>query len=156
MSIVMVVEDEPILLENMAKLLELSGFDVLRASDGVNAWNQIQNALLSGRSMPDLVLSDLMMPNLDGLGLLRLVRAEAALARLPFVILSARSDTQDMKTAFAAGATDYLVKPFDWNLLLQKLGTHLQKSQRSLFPELEETQVVERRSSPERWDVGLY
>jgi DNA-binding response OmpR family regulator len=148
MSIVMVVEDEPILLENMAKLLELSGFDVLKASDGINAWNQIQNGLLTGRSMPDLVLSDLMMPNLDGLGLLKLLRAEPTMSRLPFVVLSARSDTQDMKTAFAAGATDYLVKPFDWNQLLHKLGTHLQKTQRSLFPEFEEFSHPARAAHP--------
>lgn len=132
MSTILIVEDEPIILDNMAQILEISGFDTLQAVDGQEAWALLQSRLENQEPLPDLIVTDLMMPNLDGLGLIRLVKADTRMAHLPMLVLSARSEGSDIKNAFMNGATDYLVKPFDWEHLLQRIAHHLDRSQQQI------------------------
>ncbi len=81
------------------------------------------------RARPDLILSDVMMPVLDGFGLLREVRADPALADVPVILLSARAGEESRVEGVQAGADDYLVKPFSARELLARVATHLQLAQ---------------------------
>lgn len=119
---VMVVEDESVVLSNIGEILAMFNLDCCLGHDGENAFKQLSGMLDSGAALPDLIISDLMMPNLDGFGLLERVRKSEAMKRIPFVILSARSDPSDLKQAFALGADDYLVKPFDVTDLLDLIN----------------------------------
>jgi DNA-binding response OmpR family regulator len=72
-----------------------------------------------------MIVSDLMMPNMDGFDLLRAVRGDAHFKKLPFVLLSARSDASDLQQAFSLGANDYLIKPFEVEQLMDVIRYHL-------------------------------
>lgn len=115
---VMVVEDEPVVLSNIGEILGMMGFDCVLAFDGIKALKTLELCLQNGEELPGLIVSDLMMPNMDGFGLLKEVKSDDRLRSIPFVILSAQSDSSDLKQAFVLGAEDYLVKPFDVEDLL--------------------------------------
>ncbi|HEX4878631.1 MAG TPA: response regulator [Limnobacter sp.] len=122
---VMIVEDDRTILENMAQLLTLSGLHVLEAHDGMMAMNLLQQLKDTPDHRPCLIISDLMMPSMDGYQLLRAVRKDPVYETLPFVLLSARSDASDIQRAFALGASDYLVKPFEVEQLIELVRYHL-------------------------------
>lgn len=124
---IIVVEDEPIVLSNIGDILQMSGLEPVLAFDGARARELIQKIHASGEPVPSLIISDLMMPNLDGFGLLEFVRNTPSFEHVPFVILSAKSDSADLKRAFLMGATDYLVKPFEIDDLLNIVSKHLIK-----------------------------
>lgn len=125
MQRIIVVEDEPIVLSNIGDILQMSGLEPILAYDGARAKELLNKIHSSGEPLPSLILSDLMMPNLDGYGLLEYVRETPAFEHLPFVILSAKSDSADLKRAFLMGVTDYLVKPFEIEDLLNVVSKHL-------------------------------
>lgn len=118
MARIMIVEDDSIILSNLSQLLGMTGLDVLEASDGQEAWTLLEAGRGNSRLVPNVILSDLMMPNLDGFQLLSAVRADRDFSHIPFVLLTARSDSSDVKTAFDLGASDYLVKPFELDELI--------------------------------------
>ena len=122
---VMIVEDDLTILSNLAEILRLSGLDVVEAHDGQVAWNLLMDDLREKRAIPTMIVSDLMMPNMDGFELLSAVRADPELQRVTSVLLSARSDVSDMQQAFHLGANDYLVKPFDIDHLIGVIRYHL-------------------------------
>ena len=95
--------------------LSLSGHSVLEAADGRSAL-----ALLA-RADVDVVLLDLMMPDLDGFSVLRRLRADERLRDLPVVLLTARGSERDHETAFRSGADAYLTKPFDLDVVEERL-----------------------------------
>ena len=97
-------------------LVVLDGYDVTTAGDGVEALERLR------RAGTDLVLTDVMMPRLDGFGLLRAVREDPALTTTPVVMLSARAGEEGRLDGLQAGADDYLLKPFDRAALEQKLS----------------------------------
>ena len=99
--------------------LLLPYWDVEVASDGKQA---LDSAL---RDPPDLVLSDIMLPELDGLGLLQALRADPCTCTTPFILLSARAGEEARVAGLSAGADDYLVKPFGARELIARIGTHL-------------------------------
>lgn len=125
---IIVVEDEPIVLSNIGDILQMSGLEPVLAYDGARAKELLTKIHSSGEPLPSLILSDLMMPNLDGYGLLEFVRQTPAFEHLPFVILSAKSDAADLKRAFLMGVTDYLVKPFEIDDLLSIVSKNLPKN----------------------------
>lgn len=118
MSRIMVVEDEPIVLNNIAEIMKFFGLETVCAYDGANAKALLLQMNESAQGLPDLIISDLMMPNMDGLALLDFVRSFAPTAHIPFLVLSAKSDSHDLREAFDKGATEYMVKPFDVENLL--------------------------------------
>lgn len=124
---VMIVEDDLIILENVSQLLQLNGLNVIEAHDGQMALSYLQDPDNQGLKMPMVIVSDLMMPNMDGFDLLRAVRADPTLQSMPFVLLSARSDSSDLQQAFALGANDYLIKPFEVDQLMEVIRYHLAK-----------------------------
>lgn len=105
-ALILVAEDEPEIRANLGRLLRLEGFDVSLAASGHQALELLQTRL------PDLVLTDLMMPGMDGRQLLRTLRGDPRTARLPVVFLSARVDAGEIQDALAGGASSYVTKPF--------------------------------------------
>ena len=101
----LLIEDEPTMGELIAAALELEGFAVLRAAHGA------EGIALARRHRPALVVCDVMMPELDGYGVLAALRADPALAATPFIFLTARGERKDLRLGMASGADDYLTKP---------------------------------------------
>jgi len=133
MTKILCVEDEAFLREDIAEELEDSGYEVIQAGDGKEGLEQI----LEHR--PDLVLSDITMPNMDGYELLRAVRTEhAEFAEMPFIFLSALSDRDHVLDGMRIGADDYLIKPIDFELMLVKVEASLRQSQRFIRKKEEE------------------
>ncbi|HEY0468776.1 MAG TPA: ATP-binding protein, partial [Polyangiaceae bacterium] len=109
---------------------------------------------LARKSVPDLILSDVMMPNLDGFGLLRALRADPRTASIPVVMLSARAGEAPRIAGLAAGANDYLIKPFSAKELIARVATHLElgrlrRASDLLLAEREELLVREREARRE-------
>ncbi|GAA4714080.1 hypothetical protein GCM10023215_66520 [Pseudonocardia yuanmonensis] len=115
---VLVVEDDPDMRDHLRRLLSES-WSVHAVATGVEALD------LARSDPPDLVVADVMMPELDGIGLLRALRADARTAGLPVVLLSARAGEEAAVEGLAAGADDYLVKPFSARELLARVANHL-------------------------------
>ena len=122
-EVILVVDDDRDIVRFVEVNLRLHGFDVITASDGQHALSVIEN------NRPDLVLVDLMMPNLDGLGLTRRLRADPLTAALPIIMLTARAMTADKVLGLSAGADDYLVKPFDTLELVARVRSTLRRNQ---------------------------
>ena len=118
----LVVDDDPVIVELLRINFEIEGFEVLSASDGEEGFQRARS------ERPDLVLSDIMMPRVDGLQLLRRLRADPATARLPVMLLSAKAQHAEVEQGLAMGAADYITKPFDPLELLDRvhavLGDH--------------------------------
>ncbi len=118
----LVVDDDPVILKLLRISFEMEGFEVLSAADG-------QEGLERARSdHPDVVLSDVMMPRLDGLQLLAELKADPATADLPVVLLSAKAQNAEVREGLAMGADDYVTKPFDPLELLDRVNAVLAKS----------------------------
>ena len=119
---ILIAEDEPSLRENLQLMLELEGYEVSAACDGVDALEQAR------AHCPDLLISDVMMPRLDGFGLVEALRQDAATALLPIIILTAKADHGDVRLGMTLGADDYLIKPYRRDELLDAIGTRLSRS----------------------------
>nr|WP_315463459.1 EAL domain-containing protein [uncultured Rhodoferax sp.] len=119
---ILIAEDEPSLRENLQWMLELEGFEVIAAQDGLQA------LALAQTHRPDLLLTDVMMPGLDGFGLVRALRESPITATLPIILLTARADRTDTRTGMGLGADDYLTKPCRREELLQAIQARLQRS----------------------------
>lgn len=100
-------------------MLQLAGFGVLEASDGAEAVE------ITRREKPDLVLMDISLPGLDGLEATRQLRADAAFQQLPIIIISAYDDQDKLNQAQAAGGSDYLSKPLEFEKLRAMIARHL-------------------------------
>lgn len=124
MSTVLLVEDDPDIRHLVAYKLTKGGFDVVEAADGFAA-------LAAAREKaPDLVILDVRMPRMSGLEVCRELRAGPLTETVPIIMLTARARPQDLELAYAAGATDYVVKPFSPRILLQHVESALQKADR--------------------------
>ncbi len=103
----LLVDDNPIILDLLVLNFELEGFTVLQARDGAEALS------LAREEQPDVVVSDVMMPGMDGLTMTTALRADPATAEIPVVLVSAEAQASDVREGLAAGAGDYVTKPFD-------------------------------------------
>ena len=121
---ILIAEDEPSLRQNLQWMLEMEGYDVATACDGREAFAQ------ACAQRPDLVITDVMMPNLDGYGLVKELREHSATATVPIVMLSAKADRSDVRTGMNLGADDYLTKPYRREELLETLRARLSHSLR--------------------------
>ncbi len=118
---ILVVEDEVGIRNNLVRMLRLEGFDVLEANDGR------AGLALARAEIPSLVLSDVMMPELDGYGLLEAMRADPKTAAIPFIFLTARTDRMDRRRGMNLGADDYLGKPFSLEELLDAVNARIKR-----------------------------
>lgn len=121
MTKILVIEDEQTVRENLIDLLDAEDFEVLGAGDGKTGVELAQTYL------PDLVICDLMMPKLDGFGVLNFLRATPATTMIPFIFLTAKADQTDRRQGIELGADDYLTKPFTRKDLLGAISVRLQK-----------------------------
>jgi two-component system response regulator MprA len=120
---VLVVDDDRAIRESLARALELDGYEVQLVSDGAAALATIR------ASRPDVAVVDVMMPNIDGLTLCRVLRAE--MDHLPILMLTARTETSDRVAGLDAGADDYLPKPFELAELMARIRALLRRTQPS-------------------------
>jgi len=124
MTTVLVADDDADIRELVAFKLAQAGFEVVTAPDGVSA-------LETARTTPlDLAVLDLMMPGLSGLDVCAQLRREEATATLPVIMLTAKAQEQDVATGFAAGADDYVVKPFSPRELVSRVQAVLARTRR--------------------------
>lgn len=119
----MIIEDNPQVRENTAELLELADYQVLCAPDGK------EGVQLAKKEHPDLIICDIMMPILDGYGVLHILSKDTETTSIPFIFLTAKAERSDFRKAMNLGADDYLTKPFEESELLDAVETRLKKSQ---------------------------
>ena len=124
MADILVIEDNTDVRENIAEILELSGHQVMTAEDGK------KGVALAIANHPDLILCDIMMPELDGYGVLRILSKNPATASTPFIYLTAKAENDDFRRGMGMGADDYITKPFDDVQLLDTIDLRLGKSNR--------------------------
>ncbi|MTW10678.1 response regulator [Pseudoduganella eburnea] len=121
---VLVVDDDVVSRMVLMHLIDGCGkFEIIEAEDGADAWQQLQGGL-----RPGIVFCDLRMPRMSGLELLQQVRAHGELAQVPFVLVSSATDKDTVQQATLAGATGYIVKPFQSDQVRAHLGAFLDQA----------------------------
>jgi CheY-like chemotaxis protein len=121
MTKILLVEDNKEIRENTSEILELASYDVIVAANGKEGY---EKAL---QQTPDLIVCDIMMPVLDGYGLLHLINKNENLKGIPFIFLTAKTERNDFRKGMEMGADDYITKPFTDIELLNALESRLQK-----------------------------
>ena len=125
MSKILVIEDTQEVRENIAEILELDGYEVVQAENGkIGAEKAIKES-------PDLILCDVMMPELDGFGVLKILNKNRKTHHIPFIFLTAKAEKTDFRKGMGLGADDYITKPFDDTDLLQAIEMRLSKSRKA-------------------------
>jgi len=120
---ILIIEDNAEVRENITELLELGGYHVMTASNGK------EGVAVAQQYQPDLIICDIMMPVLDGYGVIHLLGKNIETARIPFIFLTAKSERHDMRKGMELGADDYIMKPFSDTELLNSVEARLKKSQ---------------------------
>ncbi len=118
---ILIIEDQQSVRENIAELLELAGHRVLQAENG------IEGIRMAKTHLPDLVLCDIMMPELDGYGVAEVLGRQAETSNIPLIFLTAKADAADFRKGLAKGAVDYLSKPFESHELLETIEMRLKR-----------------------------
>jgi CRP-like cAMP-binding protein/CheY-like chemotaxis protein len=121
MKTILLIEDSDIIRENTAEILELAGYHVLTAANGKSGVAQA----LAAR--PDVVVCDIMMPVLDGYGVLHIFGQHPQLAGVPFIFLTAKTERADLRRGMELGADDYITKPFEEAELLSAIASRLHR-----------------------------
>jgi CheY-like chemotaxis protein len=121
MKKILIIEDNHDIRENISELLELSGYETLQAPNGLKG---IESAY---KNNPDLIICDIMMPEMDGYGVLNTLNKNIATAGIPFIFLTAKAEKSDFRKGLSMGADDYITKPFTDEELLHAVKMRLQK-----------------------------
>jgi len=122
----LLVDDEPGLRTAVQAYLQDEGFEVTTAVDGEEGWEKAQ------KMMPDLIISDVMMPRCDGYGLLKRIREDERLGGTPVIFLTAKGMTVDRTQGYQAGVDDYIPKPFDPDELVARVRNVVKRQERLL------------------------
>lgn len=122
MKKILIIEDDTALRENTAELLELAGYTVFAAPNGSIGITVAKSEL------PDVIICDIMMPEIDGYGVLEAVLQESSTAQIPFIFLSAKTEHKEIRKGMDLGADDYLTKPFEEEELLSAIESRLAKA----------------------------
>ncbi len=131
MNRILLIEDDRVLRENTAELLELSGYQVTTASNGKIGLKLAQEEL------PEIILCDIMMPEMDGYGVLEGLSILEETKHIPFIYLSAKTERHDVRKGMNLGADDYITKPFTEDELISAIESRLAKS--SILKDLRDT-----------------
>ncbi len=121
---VLIIEDNNDIRENIVEILELANYTVFAADNGKAGVD------LALKNTPDIILCDIMMPELDGYGVLYMLNKNPQMAAIPFIFLTAKAERIDLRKAMEMGADDYLTKPFDDMELLNAIETRLKKKEK--------------------------
>ena len=123
-KVILLVDDEEAILFSLQRIMELSGeFEILTALNGKEALKRIK------RMIPDLILSDIAMPEMDGLELCRKIRANEITRNIPFIFLTAKRDL--MIDGFKAGGDDFIIKPFTFDEVMVKIEAMFRRVRQS-------------------------
>lgn len=129
MKRILVIEDHALMRRNIVTILEMEGYAAVAAAHGR------EGLALARTDHPDLILCDVMMPEMDGHEVLRLLRADAATAAIPFVFLTAKGEKQEVRGGMNLGADDYLVKPVSRDDLVAALAARLARREQQMRPD---------------------
>jgi DNA-binding NarL/FixJ family response regulator len=123
---ILVIEDEPEMRRNLATILRMEKFEVSQAENGRAGLE------LAKKELPDLILCDVMMPELDGHGVLQALREDSKTANIPFIFLTAKGEKADQRSGMNLGADDYLTKPVAKADLLSAIAARLRRTDQLL------------------------
>jgi two-component system, OmpR family, alkaline phosphatase synthesis response regulator PhoP len=153
---ILVIDDDHNLLDNVSTILELAGYEVLRADNGVDGLRLIRDY------HPALIICDIMMPEVSGYDVLEELQANSSTITIPLIFLTAKSDIYDVRHGMQAGADDYLTKPFTEQDLLNAVQVRLEKRQRwelqqrtAFAHDLVQTQENEAQRIAQQLDQGF-
>lgn len=121
MHSILIIEDDAPICINMELILQMEGFDVRTATDGVSGLDRICE------QRPDLILCDILMPEMDGHTLLDVLKNEGTLSDIPFIFVTALGERADVRRGMSAGADDYLAKPFSAEELVSAVTGRLHR-----------------------------
>lgn len=121
MKKILLIEDNPEIRENTGEILSLANYEVMVAENGKIG------VAMAIEKIPDLIICDIMMPELDGFGVLHILSKNPATEQIPFIFLTAKTEKSDMRKGMDLGADDYLTKPFDDTELLNAIEARLRK-----------------------------
>ncbi len=124
MKKILIIEDDIDLLENTSDFLKEEGFETLTAENGTIG---VQKALLK---IPDLIVCDIAMPEMDGFEVYKTLQEISATVSIPFIFLTAKTERDDIRTGMQMGADDYITKPFDFDELLSAINIRLEKKEK--------------------------
>ncbi len=135
MKKILLIEDNLEIRENTAEILELANYDVLTAENGK------VGVALAKKELPDIIICDIMMPEMDGYGVIHILSKTPETAHIPFVFLTAKADKTDIRKGMALGADDYITKPFEETELLNAIEVRLNKTSviHDAFKKIEES-----------------
>jgi CRP-like cAMP-binding protein/CheY-like chemotaxis protein len=122
MKKILIIEDNPEVRENTSEILDLAGYKVVTAHNGK------AGVELAQKESPDLIICDIMMPELDGYGVLHILNMKPETAGIPFIFLTAKTEKTDIRKGMNLGADDYLTKPFDDTDLLNAIEARMRKA----------------------------
>jgi len=122
MKKVLIIEDDTVVRENTAELLELANYAVITAANGKIGITQAK------KNKPDIIICDIMMPELDGYGVLKILSKEKTTKHIPFIFLTAKTERKDVRKGMDMGADDYLTKPFNETELISAIESRLAKA----------------------------
>lgn len=122
MKRLLVIEDDENILANVKYLLSANGYEIITANNGSEGYK------LAKKNIPDLIISDIMMPGIDGYELKKKLDSNNRTSSIPFIFLTAKADMQDLRMGMNLGADDYLVKPFKTKDLLEAVEIRLKKA----------------------------
>ncbi len=121
MKKILVVEDEEIVRSNIVEILESEGFELAEVENGIEAIQKID------QFFPDVIISDIMMPGMDGYELVKYIQNNPFTSSIPIILLTARADSRDVRRGMQYGADDYLTKPFKAQDLIEAVNTRIMK-----------------------------
>lgn len=125
MATILIIEDNDVIRENTAELLEIEGYKVITAIDGKDGFDRIVDC------SPDLIVCDILMPEMDGFELMGKLGKHPDLKKIPLIVFSSKSEKSDIKRGLDLGANDYIVKPSDLEDLLLSIKRSLENRKKS-------------------------
>ncbi|WP_291912308.1 response regulator [Chitinophaga sp. CB10] len=148
MEKILLIEDNREILDNMTEILELANYQVLTATNGKTG------VAMAMEHKPDLIVCDIMMPVLDGFGVLHLLHKNETLQHTPFIFLTAKTERNDMRKGMEQGADDYITKPFEGTELLNAIASRLRRRMELQYePVNGTTQLLQHLSTQELLDT---
>lgn len=138
---VLLIEDDKIVRENTAEILELANYKVKTAENGK------VGVCIAKTYVPDIIICDILMPELDGYGVLQIISKIPTLDQIPFIFLTAKTHHEDLRRGMELGADDYILKPFEESELLRAIETRLKRAQAFESKQQENKKIIS-TSSP--------